>query len=327
MDKRILTLDDLSHLPPPIWLIEGLFELTSLVMLFGPSGNYKSFLALDWMLSVVTGRPWNGKPVLRAKVLYALGEGKSSLLKRVQAWSYHHKLSQEEVEKVQSHFRVTFEVPQLARPESVTNLLNDCKSANFEPNVLVIDTFARSAVGVDENSQLDTGKWIESADRLRQLGMTVLFLHHTSKGSEVDKEGNQSLYPKYRGSTAIKAAMDSAFGIIKDQKSGTVILRTDKQKDHDEGKPFYFNILKVLPPGNPVSHESIVLVPQSQQIDERFTSEGQLIETTINTLLTDSQFKSDKDRAEALTKLFPSMSMTAARTRISRRRKEHESIH
>lgn len=295
-------------------------------MLFGPSRNYKSFLALDWMLSVASGRQWNGRSVLTTKVLYALGEGKSSLLKRIQAWTYHHKISQEESDKIQTNFRVTFEVPQLARPESVTNLINDCKAADFNPSVLVIDTFARSAVGVDENSQLDTGKWIESADRLRQLGMTVIFLHHTSKGSEVDKEGNQSLYPKYRGSSTILAAMDTSLGLVRDFKSGRAILRADKQKDHDEGKPLYFNVVKVLPPGGAQSQESIVLVP-TPDIDERFTPEGQAINNAIDMLLGDERYETDKDRAEALCNLFPTISDLAARSRISRRRKEVAQVH
>jgi len=301
-------------------MIEGLFEVGSLVMLFGPSGNYKSFLSLDWMLCMATGRKWHGKSVLPAKVLYALGEGKASLLKRIQAWTYHHQISQAEGDRLQENFRVTFEVPQLAQGHSVTNLINDLKESGFTPNVIVIDTFARSAVGLDEKDANDTGKWIEQADRLRQLGLTVLFLHHTSKGSETDKEGNQSLYPKYRGSTAIKAAMDSAFALVQDKRSKKVILRVDKQKDHDEGEPTYFNVLKVLPPGHKIEEESVVLIP-SPNIDEGFTLEGQAIESAIKDLMNDTQYESDRARARELSRLHPTLTEAAAQTRVASFRK------
>jgi RecA-family ATPase len=64
-------------MPAPAWLIEGLFEVNSLVMVAGPPGNFKSFLAIDWVLSMAVGRKWHTRPTCPSKVLYCLGEGKS----------------------------------------------------------------------------------------------------------------------------------------------------------------------------------------------------------------------------------------------------------
>jgi len=80
-NKRFLSLDDLTHLPEPMWCIEGMFEANSLIMLAGPPASYKSFLALSWLLAMASGKEWCGRKTQPAKVLYVLGEGKSSLLK------------------------------------------------------------------------------------------------------------------------------------------------------------------------------------------------------------------------------------------------------
>lgn len=267
-NSRFLSIDDLINLPTPTWAIEGLFEKNSLVMLAGPAGNYKSFLAIDWVLSMVLGRTWHNRPTLQGKVLYCLGEGKSNLLKRIEAWSHYHQLSQEDRVILNENFRVTFDVPQLASKSSTDNMLAGLVSEGFSPNIVVVDTFARSFVGLDENSQKDTGMWIESADRLRQLGYTVIFLHHTAKNTEFGL--------KYRGSTAIMGAMDTAFTLSKDNESRQLSkLDCTKQKDHDEGDPLYFQ--RVIVRVNPREEGSIVLVP-TMKMDERFTPEAQALD-------------------------------------------------
>ena len=58
---RLFSLNDLLNMPPPKWLVEGMFEANSLVMVAGAPGSLKSFLALDWILSMATGRKWHGR--------------------------------------------------------------------------------------------------------------------------------------------------------------------------------------------------------------------------------------------------------------------------
>ncbi len=322
-EKRFLSIDDLSHLPKPRWAIDGLFEVNSLVMLCGPPGHYKSFMALDWILSMAVGRKWNHRPTTPAKVLYILGEGKASLLKRIDTWVRFQNLSAEEHARLVDNFRVDFDVAQFASKASVDNMLSQLVTEKFTPSVIVVDTFARSFVGLDENSQKDTGVWIESADRLRQLGMTVIFLHHTAKNTEFGF--------KFRGSSAIEGALDTSFVLHKDPRSGTIKLTCTKQKDHDEGNPMYFKTHEVIGPNG--KEDSVVLVP-APMIDEGYTEEGQKIEEVILKLLADDTFMSDRARARRLKELFPSIpTEAAAQNRIVNARKrskpedEGESIH
>lgn len=312
-DKRFLSIDDLTDMPQPTWAIEGLFEVNSLVMVAGPAGNYKSFLAIDWVMSMVLGRKWNNRPTTRGKVLYCLGEGKSNLLKRLEAWLHFHGTTEEDRAVIKENFRVTFDVPQLASKASVDNMLAGLAAENFTPTCIVVDTFARSFVGLDENSQKDTGLWIEQADRLRQLGYTVIFLHHTAKNTEFGL--------KYRGSTAIMGAMDTAFTLAKDPEMKQLSkLECTKQKDHDEGDPLYFQRVNVRP--NPREEGSIVLVP-TIKMDERFTPEGRAkeaeLEELVNKVMADESFKSDAARAKFISERSD-LSEGAAKGRIHRRR-------
>jgi hypothetical protein len=311
--KRFLSIDDLQTMPAPAWLIDGMFEVNSLVMLAGPPAAYKSFLALDWVLSMATKRDWHGKRTAPARVLYVLGEGKASLLKRVETWCTYHNIDGKERQLLQENFRVSFEVPQMAVKSSVDNLLAGLTAEGFSPTVIVIDTFARSFVGLDENSQKDTGMWVESADRLRQQGYTVIFLHHTAKNTEFGL--------KYRGSSAIMGAMDTAFTLQRDGNSHERSqLACIKQKDHDEGAPLYFQRLIVRADGD---EGSIVLVP-TIKVDERFTPEyrekEEKIEKAILGLLKDEAFSTDAERGRALS-AQTGMTEGASIVRLHRRKK------
>lgn len=311
---RFLSIDDLTHMPKPTWLIEGLFEDDSLVMLAGPSYSFKSFLLLDWLLCIATGRKWLGRPTVHCKVLYVLGEGKSSLMKRISAWLKYNEISPDEMKVVNEYFRVSFEVPQMASKPSVDNLLADLEAEGFKPDVIAIDTFARAMVGKDENDAMDTGVWIDQADRLRQLGYGVIFLHHTKKNTEFGVQ--------YRGSTAIMGAMDTAMTLIRNDRTCTLTIT--KQKDHDEGVPLTFTRV-IVPLGN--GDESCVLVG-APLIDSRFAppfediSLSDLeIDDMIEGIILDPTYKTDLARAVELNTLT-GKGVAGLQMRLSRKRKE-----
>lgn len=322
-NQRFLSLDDLAHMPEPSWMIEGLFERNSLIMLAGPSYSFKSFLALDWLLNMAAGRNWIGRVTQPAKVAYILGEGKASLLKRIRAWVIYNNLSTLENARLKQNFKVTFNVTQLASSDSVDQLLDDLNAENFSPDVIAVDTFARAAVGLDENDARDIGEWVDQADRLRQLGFTVLFLHHTKKNTEMGVQ--------YRGSTALMGAMDTAMTLVRTENYCT--LTVTKQKDHDEGAPLKFKRHMVSLGGD---KESCVLLPvemptKREKVEVPVTLGAEWVEEKsagetdiINALVANSTFESDKARAAVLAEKL-GISEGAARTRISRARTQPSS--
>ncbi len=285
-------------------------------MVVGPPGSFKSFLAIDWALCLSIGRPWNGRRVEPSRVLYALGEGKASLLKRIEAWKQHNNLSPLERAVLNQNFRVTFDVPQLAVPRDVNTFINALAEDDLNPTILVVDTLARSLVGKNENDQMDAGIWVESADQLRKLGMTVLALHHTKKNTEFGL--------KERGSTAFMGAMDSAFVLERNAEGykGFAKLSCSKQKDHAEPEDIWMQHKHIRP--KPDVEGSIVLLetaaPGAAEEEEKQAKEDAL-NNIIQGLMEDPTYPSDRARARELAKQANMLEATA-QTRIQRARKQ-----
>jgi hypothetical protein len=161
---------------------------------------------------------------------------------------------------------------------------------------------------MDENSQKDMGLWVDSAERLRSLGYTVIFLHHSKKNIEF---GNQ-----YRGSTVLEGAMDTAICMTKSKQTRHMLtMEITKQKDHDEGPIQYFEVVEV---GG--KDGSIVLKP-TISIDERFTQAGLAAEEVLAQAVTSENYKFDTDRARVVAEKLH-IPLTAAKKRVSRKRQE-----
>lgn len=200
----------------------------------------------------------------------------------------------------------------MASKASVDNMLADLEKEDFKPEIIAVDTFARSFVGLDENDAKDTGLWIEQADRLRQLGYGVIFLHHTKKNTEFGTT--------YRGSTAIMGAMDTAMTLTRDENHCT--MKVTKQKDHDEGPDVRFRRVIV---GEINGSESCVLVPEMSAeaklkaltIQERFN-----VKEIVAELIEDANYASMRARAEELSKRT-GMTYDAAHGRIRRAEELH----
>lgn len=211
MRDSLLTSEQLRALPPPRPLLGNLLMQETLAVLFGQPGAGKSFVAIDWALSVAAGGEWFGQETQRGRVLYIAGEGVSGLSVREAAWTKARGRD------TTGHM---WWLPQ------AVNLLDDTDVsalaeivAEVEPVLIVFDTLARSLVGGDENSAQDVGRAIDRADGLRQVTpCTVLLVHHSRKdGLEI------------RGSSALQGAADT---IIEVRGDGTnLALVCKKQKD------------------------------------------------------------------------------------------------
>ena len=88
--SRLLGFDELRVLPDLEWLIDELVPEAGLGVVYAPSGALKSFLAVDWALSVATGTSWLGHPVKQRWVVYVAAEGRGGIKQRVEAWWNGH---------------------------------------------------------------------------------------------------------------------------------------------------------------------------------------------------------------------------------------------
>src|SRR5439155_4582963 len=104
---------------------------------------------------------------------------------------------------------------------------------NVRPSLYVFDTYARSVVGSEENSNSDASVVVEASQRyFQQQGAASLFVHHT---------GLDGL--KARGASALSMAADI---VLKLEKTGarTVNLNFENTKDLAEPEPVGLNLVE-----------------------------------------------------------------------------------
>lgn len=231
-DSRTYTPDQLADLPAPEWLVEGLLVTDSLAMLYGPSGQRKTFVAIDVACAVASGRPWHGRKVMQGPVVYVAAEGVRGLGQRFTAWQLHHR--PEDALDV----AVVASAVNLAEPGTAAMFAAWVKAR--KPALIIFDTLARCTVGAEENSAKDMGQVVDHLGKIReQTGACVLVIHHT--GKDPAKGG--------RGSTAVKGALDTE--IVVTSAGETVTVKVPKNKDAPEPLPFFLEATE--------AHGSVVL--------------------------------------------------------------------
>jgi hypothetical protein len=218
---RIMFLHDYAdNVQDPTWLIPGLLPAHGIGMLYGESGSFKSFLALDMALSLAFGIPgqW-GAPPVKNDVLFLAGEGPvATAKKRWPAW-----MEWQNIEFRHDHrFFIMSEVPLYTDSAAWENVKSDLAELKAKPALIVIDTMTRLITGLDENSAKDASMVTKFMEQLaRYYECFVLAIHHTGK------DQNKGA----RGSSAFYANVDTV--ISTKLKQGGTELRVKKQKDAD----------------------------------------------------------------------------------------------
>lgn len=214
----------------PQWLIPDFIpDGVQLVMIYGKTQSFKSFLALDMALCVATGGSFFGRRPLRSgPVFYVALEGRESVKKgRRRAWK-----AARGVEKVPNFFVMAgpaaADADQTAEfVEQIVNRLD-----GRQPGMFVIDTVAKAMVGWDENSAKDAGLYTDFVQRLaNHFNCPVVSIHHSGKDSERGE----------RGSSAWRANMDSSLEVTAHKELRLAVLHVHKHKDAPEPEEdFYF---------------------------------------------------------------------------------------
>src|SRR5439155_5686280 len=229
---RAFTTAGLAALPPPKWLIKGILLVGSFAVLFGKPSVGKTFLALDWVLSIVYGRAWFGHAVRYGPVVLIAAEGDGGALGlRVRAWKQAHGITE-----VATPGMVFIAEPvNLLQPDEVRKLIDFIKALPARPILVVFDTLAQSMVGGNEDSSQDMGR---AADAIRRVMQTfrcgALILHHPTKSDPRNE----------RGSGALRGAADAMLILNKAKNSDLIKLECDKQKEAATFKPISLQLKK-----------------------------------------------------------------------------------
>lgn len=221
---RLATAAEVGRLPPVRWRVRGVLPEAGIAAVYGPPGCGKSFLVLDLLAAVAAGRLWFGCRVKPAPVLYIGLEGEAGIAQRVRAHQMRHGASD----------RMRFLLGQpldLRKPADCADIISAARAAGLAGGVLVVDTLAASAPGMDENASADMGDIIAGLKALQAaLSGLVLAIHHTGKDSAKGLRGHSSLL----------GALDAAIEVTRTE--GRREWRTAKAKDGADGNAHPFRL-------------------------------------------------------------------------------------
>jgi hypothetical protein len=232
-DKIRFLHDYADGVKDPAWLIPQVIPAQGIGMIYGESGSYKSFLALDMGLCLAFGLPgqW-GAPPVKNDVLFFAGEGPvATAKKRWPAW-----MEWQEIEFRNDHrFLIKDRVPFYTDTDAWEHVKADLAELRAKPSLIILDTLTRLITGLDENSAKDASMITNFMESLaRYYECFVLAVHHTGKDQAKGA----------RGSSAFYANMDTV--ISTKLKQGGTELRVRKQKDADVSDEIsYFAVKEV----------------------------------------------------------------------------------
>ena len=220
------------------YIIKRMLLQRSMSAFYGAPGTGKTFIVLDILAAIASGREWNGRKVIQGGVAYFGLEGEHRIKRRIQALKLEGKMQDGD-----PFFQILCGAEELnmMKPEHVKKVVDIVRAIEAETGqkivVIVIDTLAKATAGGDENSSKDMGTAMGHARAIMErTGCHVGVVHHTGKDASKGM----------RGSTALLGGLDSVFEVCEDENDPEVkVFRIRKQRDEKKSQDGYFR-LKVI---------------------------------------------------------------------------------
>lgn len=228
----LLRRSQLSRLPRPVPLIQGILWRDTDAWLIGESGSGKSFIGLDWAAHVASGRPWNNRRVWPGPVIWVVAEGASGVQQRVDAWELVYGPVSDDLIVLPVAVQAALRSGRALSLSPQWRQLMEV-GAEVKPALILLDTQARMTRGLNENDNDEMGQWLEAVSVLRRASGNPcnLVVHHTGSGSQ-----------RARGATAIDGAQDVEWRAervgARSEMRGRIVL--DKSKDGADGVAYPF---------------------------------------------------------------------------------------
>ena len=222
----LIPADEFCTKPAPIkWMVKNWIQEDALIMIHGPSGGGKTFVALDWCLHIASGLSiWNGHRVKSGPVVYLAGEGHHGLRSRIAAWKQHHGVSG-------INMWLSKAGCDLNTPEGYMKVVEAIRALPEVPKVIVVDTLHRFLSG-DENSAQDAKTMIDAcAALMREFNCSIILVHHTGVSDEAQHRA--------RGSSAWKGALEIEISVVPAKGDAPIQIVQRKSKDAEEAKTVY----------------------------------------------------------------------------------------
>lgn len=211
------------------YIVKHVVPADTVGMMFGGSGSFKSFIALDLALHIAHGLPWMGRRTKQGAVVIVAAEGGAGMWDRIVAW---HKARGLHYEKAPIYV-----VPVAVDLKSGARRVVDAvRAKGIEPVFIAIDTFSQTYVG-EENSANEVAEYFRAiGDGIRAvLRCAVMVIHHTGHAAT----------DRPRGSSVMLANLDWMLGVQRDEKEMLATLSCAKQKDGERFADTTFSLISV----------------------------------------------------------------------------------
>jgi hypothetical protein len=207
-EYELLSPSDLLSKPTMRDLVRGVLPREGIAAIIGSSMAGKGFIIFDLMAILAEGGVWFECLVDRVPVVYVALEGAGGLPKRIKAWEEHNGRKYPEI-------RIITQSLDLRNAVQVDALIDAIRVAGFSGGVLVIDTLAQGAPGMDENSSRDMGEVIASLKHIQQsIGGLVVAIHHLGKDSTRGPRGHSSFLAGLDASIEVRRQGDHRSWVV-----------------------------------------------------------------------------------------------------------------
>lgn len=232
---RLYTLADaFSEREPVEYVVEGLFPIPSLSIIYGLPGDFKSMLLMDAAMCVASGTPWlppagncpqAARTTRQVPVFwYDFDNGKRRCDERFQALAKVRGLEQSP------------DLPfyYLSVPDPALNFKESNNIAIYlEPKIkeygikfLCIDNLTTVSGDVEENSVEMSAVMGNLRKLVETWRLACVVIHHQRKGNATEGHPGESL----RGHSSINAAIDLALQVTRKPGTNSVSVRSTKTR-------------------------------------------------------------------------------------------------
>jgi len=201
------------------FIVDGFLYPETVVMLYSPPAHFKSLISLYLAMCISNGLPFNKYQTKKSSVLYFDGENSDQIMKTRLAQIQKGMDGQIDLESPLYFAKsgVLFDSKKNIGHEFVKELNNFCEEKGVK--VIVFDTLHRFAF-YDENSSDDVNMLYTMVFKpLQEKGITVLFLHHSTKAGD------------YRGSGDFLGMVDCCYNVVRKKGTDTFCLANQKSRN------------------------------------------------------------------------------------------------
>ena len=215
------------------WLVKDLIPENSMGMIFGGSGTFKSFLAIDLAQHIVNGMDWTDKRTKAGSVVYVAAEGGAGISRRVEDWHQQFGLAE-----MSDKFGTCTQPLLLNEVDQIQALGDQIAALPEKPRLIIIDTLSQTFVG-EENSSSEISNYLRLINKeiRARFEATVIIIHHTG----------HNVSDRPRGSSALIANLDFLLGVYREDKESLYAkVQVVKMKDAEKTADLFFNMERVL---------------------------------------------------------------------------------